>query len=91
MKRTKLVEFLKLFLKGAIADNATDKIDSVAKTTEDIFLTLIFSEKIGIPNPLYYYYVELIPYLAEEIKAWEIRISNRKTILGRAIEESGEP
>ncbi len=89
MKRIK--EFMKLFFKGAVTDNATDKIDAFAKIYNDMFLTSVFSDKIGIPNPLYYYYVELLPYLAEEIKGWEVRITNRKTILGRAIEEGGEP
>jgi hypothetical protein len=84
-------EFIKLFFKGAIVDNATDKINTVAKTYDDTFLTLVFSDRIGIPNPLYYYYIELLPYLAQEIKGWEMRIANRKTILGRAIEEIGEP
>ena len=87
----KFKEFIRLFFKGAITDNATDKIDAVARTYNDTFLTLVFSDKIGIPNPLYYYYVELLPHLAKEIKGWEARIANRKTILGRAIEEGGEP
>jgi len=89
--RKKIVNFVKLFLKGAITDNAVDKIEKSSHTTNDLFLTLIFSDRIGIPNPLYYYLVELLPYVANDIKGWEVRTANRKTILGRVIEETGEP
>lgn len=40
---------------------------------EDLFLLLAFSDLLGIPNPVNYYTLELLPYLLEEFHAWHLR------------------
>jgi len=86
----RLVKFLKLFFKGAVGD-PFEKVEYMEGILNDQLLTVILSERLGIPNPMYYYLVELLPYLGEEIPNWEVRSSNRKTILDRALKEFGEP
>ena len=86
----KLFEFLKLFFKGAVGD-PFERIEYMEGILNDQLLTVVLSERLGIPNSMYYYLVELLPYLAEEIQGWEVRSSNRKTVLDRALREFGEP
>ncbi len=85
------LNFIKLFLKGSLVDSSTDKIEFVARFTDDDLLTLIFSQYIGIPNPMYYYMVELLPFVSSDLNGWQKRISNRKTIIARIAAEIGEP
>lgn len=40
---------------------------------EDLFLLLCFSDLLGIPNPVNYYTLELLPYLYEEFHEWHLR------------------
>ncbi len=82
---------VKLFFRGAVLDSAVDKIEYKAKVLNDNFLTLILSHRIGIPNPTYYYLVELLPYFADNIKGWERRIADRKSVISRVFGEVGEP
>jgi len=46
----------------------------------DNLLLLLYSDFLGIPNPISYYMLELLPYLADEMEPWERRIQNRKFI-----------
>jgi len=81
---------VRLFFIGALGfDNATDKLRKKALYTDLDLLTLILSDEIGIPNPLYYHTVELLPYLSSEVEAW--RESERASILWRVLGEIGEP
>ena len=88
MKR--LVDFVRLFFKGALGD-PFEKVEYRERVLNDQLLTVIFSDRLGIPNPMYYYLVELLPYLGEEIEGWEVRMSNRKTVIDRILRELGEP
>jgi len=82
---------LGFFFKGALIDSATDKIEYRAKVLNDNLLTVVLSHRLGIPNPLQYYLVELLPYLAEDVKGWERRMADRKSVIPRALGEVGEP
>jgi len=83
--------FFRLFFKGALSDLATEKLQAKAKNLNDDFLLLILSERMGIPNPMYYYLVELFPYVAKDMKGWNVRMKDTKTILNRVFGELGEP
>ncbi|MFU0791732.1 cory-CC-star protein [Virgibacillus proomii] len=48
---------------------------------DDIFLLLLYSEMIGIPNPVYYYTLELYPYLLEKFHDWHLRMGMEKSPL----------
>ena len=82
---------LKLFFKGALLDSATDKLEYKAKVLNDNLLTVVLSHRLGIPNPVHYYLVELLPHIAVEVKGWERRMADRKSVISRALGEVGEP
>lgn len=41
---------------------------------DDLFMLLIFSEMMGVPNPASYYTLELQPLLLERFHDWHIRM-----------------
>ncbi len=85
------LEFLKLFFKGAVVDASTEKLEFKASLINDQFLTIILSDRLGIPNPLYYHTVELLPYFAENISRWEREIADRERFFSKLAGEFGEP
>ncbi|GAA0420297.1 MAG: cory-CC-star protein [Bacillota bacterium] len=48
---------------------------------DDVFLLLLYSEMIGIPNPVYYYTLELYPYIVENFHDWHLRMGMEKSPL----------
>lgn len=40
---------------------------------EDLFLLLCFSDLLGIPNPMSYYTLELMPAMIERFHQWHLR------------------
>ncbi len=40
---------------------------------EDLFLLLCFSDLLGIPNPVSYYTLELLPAMMERFHEWHLR------------------
>lgn len=48
---------------------------------DDLFLLLLYSELLGIPNPVYYYTLELYPYMIERFHDWHIRMGMEKSPL----------
>ncbi|MTD31285.1 cory-CC-star protein [Planomicrobium sp. YIM 101495] len=48
---------------------------------DDLFLLMLYSEMIGIPNPVYYYTLELYPYMIEEFHDWHLRMGMEKSPL----------
>ncbi|WP_090869420.1 cory-CC-star protein [Oceanobacillus limi] len=44
------------------------------RNEDDLFLLLLYSEMIGIPNPVYYYTLELYPYMIEKFHDWHLRM-----------------
>lgn len=40
---------------------------------EDLFLLLCFSDLLGIPNPVSYYTLELMPAMIERFHQWHLR------------------
>lgn len=59
--------------KGEIARELRDE--------DDLFLLLLYSEMIGIPNPVFYYTLELYPYIIEEFHEWHLRMGMEKSPL----------
>lgn len=41
---------------------------------EDLFMLICFSEMVGIPNPAFYYTLELYPLLVERYHQWHLRM-----------------
>lgn len=48
---------------------------------EDIFMLLCASEMLGIPNPAFYYTLELYPIIIERFHEWHIRMGMEKSPL----------
>ena len=89
MKR--LLDSLLLFFEGAVLSSSVDKLSARANALNDSLLLIVLSDRIGIPNPMFYYLVELLPYLAEDARRWSVRMESRKTVLSYLLGEIGEP
>lgn len=46
---------------------------------DDLFFLLLYSEMLGIPNPVFYYTLELYPYMIEEFHEWHLRMGMDKS------------
>ncbi|MFQ6084166.1 MAG: hypothetical protein ACE5WD_12535 [Candidatus Aminicenantia bacterium] len=73
------------FLEGAFKIPASSVIRKEAFDLNDSFLLLLFGDFLGIPNPVSYYTLELLPYLADELEGWERRILGRKSIIAEKV------
>ncbi|HSP22586.1 hypothetical protein HNQ44_002861 [Planomicrobium koreense] len=51
------------------------------RAEDDMFLLMLYSEMLGIPNPVYYYTLELYPYMIEEFHDWHLRMGMEKSPL----------
>ncbi len=61
-----LREFYEGRHRGALARARRDE--------DDLFMLLVFSESMGIPNPAGYYTLELLPILYERFHEWHLRM-----------------
>jgi len=68
---------------GMIEHPAYEKIEKEAEDVEDVFLFACFADAFGIPSPVSYYTVELLPYLTDEFEQWERRMWDRESLLER--------
>jgi hypothetical protein len=59
--------------RGAIARARRDE--------EDLFMLLVFSEMMGVPNPAAYYTLELQPLLLERFHEWHRRMGMERSPL----------
>jgi hypothetical protein len=48
---------------------------------EDLFMLLCFSEMLGLPNPAFYYTLELYPVIIERFHDWHLRAGMEKSPL----------
>lgn len=59
--------------RGAIARARRDQ--------DDLFMLLVFSEMLGIPNPVSYYTLELQPLMLERFHDWHLRMGMERSPL----------
>jgi len=78
----KLKEDLSLVMKGAFdfQQKSTSFLKKEAYDAQDNFILLCFGDLLGLPLPTSYYTIELLPYLAEDLEAWERRMIRRNEI-----------
>jgi len=74
-------EFFVLFHQGTFVDKNMAVVRKEAFDINDNLMLLLFGDYLGIPNPMSYYMLELLPYVADELEPWERRIQNRKFII----------
>ncbi len=75
-----LKEWIGLFLWGSLLDKKMAMVRKEAHDKNDELMLLLFGDYLGIPNPLSYYMLELLPYIAEDLPAWLRRMQNRKML-----------
>ena len=85
MDKGKIKKFLndfKLFFQAAtdLKGKSTALLEKEASNEMDEFLLLCFGDLLGIPLPTSYYSLELLPLVAEDLEAWQLRMSNRLSI-----------
>ncbi|ESP89531.1 hypothetical protein K933_03205 [Candidatus Halobonum tyrrellensis G22] len=68
---------------GLVTHPAYEKIEKEAEDVEDTFMLACFPDAFGVPSPVSYYTAELLPYLDEELDAWERRMWDRGSLLER--------
>lgn len=61
-----LREFYEGRHRGALARSRRDE--------DDLFMLLVLSETMGIPNPASYYTLELLPLLCDRFHEWHLRM-----------------
>lgn len=73
---------MRLFFKGAtdFRRKSTAILEKEANDEMDNFILLCFSDNLGIPLPISYYTLELLPYLEEDLERWSVRMMDRKSI-----------
>ncbi|CAN5774696.1 hypothetical protein BH23GEM11_BH23GEM11_18560 [soil metagenome] len=73
----RVLEFLQEFYdaphRGALARAKQEE--------DDLFMLLVFSEMMGVPNPASYHTLELLPLLYEEFHAWHLRMGMERSPL----------
>lgn len=74
---TRLAELLREFYegrhRGALARERREE--------DDLFMLLVFSESMGIPNPASYHTLELMPLLYEGFHDWHRRMGMERSPL----------
>ncbi|WP_408929748.1 cory-CC-star protein [Corynebacterium axilliensis] len=48
---------------------------------DDLFMLLVMSEALGVPNPASYYTLELLPLVYEDVHAWHTRMGLERSPL----------
>ena len=48
---------------------------------DDLFMLLVFSESMGIPNPASYYTLELLPLFYDRFHEWHVRMGMERSPL----------
>lgn len=77
-----LMNDLSLVAKGAFdfQMKSTSFLKKEAYDAQDNFILLCFGDLLGLPLPTSYYTIELLPYMAEDLEAWERRMIRRNEI-----------
>lgn len=82
-------EWIYLFFYGASFDKRLGVVKKEAFDVNDEVLLLLFGDYLGIPNPLSYYMMELLPYVMNDLPGWERRMMNRQMILAEKAGQYG--
>lgn len=71
-----------LFFKGATDFDRKSKgmLEKEASYEMDYFMLLCYADLLGLPLPLNYYTLEILPYLAEDMDNWLGRMVDRKSM-----------
>lgn len=78
----KWLENIKLFFEGALDFRGQSflHIEAEADESMDQFMLLCFADMLGLDMPTTYYALELLPYLSEEMSAWQSRMGDKHSV-----------
>lgn len=78
----KFISNFSMFFKGAtdFKGRAYEMMQAEAKSEMDNFILICYSDLLGIPLPINYYTLELLPYLVDEMADWDKRMNKRKSV-----------
>ncbi len=62
------------FAEEAYSARYRSTIARARRDEEDLFMLLVYSEMMGVPNPAAYYTLELQPLLLERFHEWHLRM-----------------
>jgi len=65
---------LREFLEGLYLVPFRGAVARAKREQDDLFMLLVFSEMVGVPNPVGYYTLELQPLLYEDFHEWHLRM-----------------
>lgn len=73
---------LKLFFTGAfdMKSKSTSHLEAEVSESVDQFILLSFADLLGLELPTNYYALELLPYLAEDMDKWKLRMLDKKSV-----------
>ena len=73
------VKQLIVFYEEVLSMPHRQEIARELRNEDDMFLLLLYSEMLGIPNPVYYYTLELYPYMMGNYHEWHLRMGMEKS------------
>lgn len=85
--REKVLEVLHMLYHSMIEHQAYGTIEEEAFDAQDVFFFACYVDAFGIPSPVSYYTVELLPYIAEDFEAWERRMWDKRLFTDRKHEQ----
>ena len=81
MTWARLLEGLRMFFKGALMDNLTERLATEQVALEDELMFFMFSDLFGFPSPFPHVAIELVPILADKIEPWLRRMASKRSVL----------
>lgn len=84
MNKNALTQTLQAFLQGLNEFYYTPYRQTLARANRDeadLFMMMLFSESLGIPNPVAFYTLELQPIFLEAFHEWHTRMGIEKSPL----------
>lgn len=76
-----LGEWIWFFVFGTFLEKRSSAVRKEAWDMNDNIMLLLFGDYLGLPNPISYYTLEILPYMADDILPWQRRIMNRQSIV----------
>ncbi|MCE7791004.1 hypothetical protein K8O68_01070 [Salipaludibacillus sp. CUR1] len=73
-------DFLKLYDEILRQGHRTEILREL-RDEDDLFFLLLYSEMLGLPNPVSFYTLELYPYMLEKFHDWHKRMGMEKSPL----------
>lgn len=68
-------------LQDAYAGPYRETFARARRDEEDLFMMMVFSDALGVPNPATYYTVELLPAVYERFHEWHRRMGMERSPL----------